>query len=1219
MRKIHKLIPAVALALAASDATAQVLYEPFNYTVGTTPLETDAAAATKNYTTSGTYWAQRGTTGGAFSVASGLGAPNSAGLLPQPMGGSAQYTNATGRTPDIGFGQTVSSGDLYYSLSFKIPAAGTATTTAGNLAGFSNFAVPSNNAAGVFQAGLRLDPITTTSYELGMTGGGTTQIYTGAQFAPGDTVFVVARYRINPGGNNDEVAMWINPTTGFGDNTAIPGTTLAWTHTGSDATHDSVATSTPMLAGFFLRSYSATTGLQVDELRVDSTWAGVTPDGNLQYTWTDAGGGANTFANGNKWTKPDGAFAPAPDGIGHVANFGAGIASGSTVTSGGETFDTLNFTNAGSVTIDGTGLSVGTNASAGQIVAYAGSHTVNAPITMGSNLSIKTAPGASVTLGPAATVTGTKTLGIYGTGTVNLSASNTIDDTARLEVRSGTLNMNGNSETVAAFQLGTGALNPGTALPAPYNGDLATGTVTNGTITSDNIDLQSGTVSATLAGTNGVVKNLAGFVTLSGNNTYTGNTVVNAGQLTLSGTNSNPVHAVINLTPQISGSINNLAITSNAALGAAGASVTWTPHANVSSGTLLLTEDMTITADRVMNINHSASRIGAAAGKTGTIQSVLGGTGGVGIAGAGTIVLDAVNTYSGNTSLFSGTLLVGNVNQIGDGSATNNLVIGSGTLKQSASLGTVNKTVALIAGGSGTIDTNGFDMTLGGVISGGAIAGPPALAAGTLTKAGAGRLTLTGANTYEGITTVDLGALRITSSNSLGAGGVNGRTVISGGGGVTNDAVLEIDGAAGDITVADEVRIGGKTAVAPGNATASVRNVAGNNTIPTVQLGTGGTWYNIDSEGGKLTIGTITNTLTGSSRHLNLGGAADGEITGAITASSAADTYFVNKFGAGTWTLSGANTYNGTTTVNAGTLRTTGAGTLGAAGGTVVNNGIVQLYSNNTLGGVSGTGSTVVGDGTTPVNVEAKHVRQANLNVADGAALKVTADVTAAGVSNVGTLSIATSGKLDLNSNKLVTNTPAGTFSGDPGTGTYSGVQGEVQRAYNFGAWDQPGLTTSQERAGQNAGVLSGTTTIGVATAEQVLFVGPADTAVFQGQTVTGASTIAMYTYAGDMNFDGLVDGADYGIIDNSVQFPGTNGYALGDLNYDGVVDGADYGIIDNTVQLQGDPIPGVVFGVAQSSGAGLSGVTAVPEPSAGGLALLGAAALMGRRRRRAR
>jgi hypothetical protein len=104
-----------------------------------------------------------------------------------------------------------------------------------------------------------------------------------------------------------------------------------------------------------------------------------------------------------------------------------------------------------------------------------------------------------------------------------------------------------------------------------------------------------------------------------------------------------------------------------------------------------------------------------------------------------------------------------------------------------------------------------------------------------------------------------------------------------------------------------------------------------------------------------------------------------------------------------------------------------------------------------------------------------------------------------------------------------------------------------------------------------------------------------------------------MYTYAGDVNFDGLVDASDYGIIDNYFQFPGTDGYANGDFNYDGVIDAGDYGIIDNTFQLQGAPIP--------TSGAAIDrvSVTAVPEPSACGVAILVAAAVASRGRRRRR
>jgi hypothetical protein len=142
---------------------------------------------------------------------------------------------------------------------------------------------------------------------------------------------------------------------------------------------------------------------------------------------------------------------------------------------------------------------------------------------------------------------------------------------------------------------------------------------------------------------------------------------------------------------------------------------------------------------------------------------------------------------------------------------------------------------------------------------------------------------------------------------------------------------------------------------------------------------------------------------------------------------------------------------------------------------------------------------------------------------------------------------------------------------------------------------------------------LSGTTTIGVATGEQILFLGPTDTGVFAGHTVTGASVLAMYTYAGDLNFDGLVDAADYGVIDNFVQFPGSDGYANGDFNYDGVIDAGDYGIIDNTIQLQGPPIP------TGGPAVGIGTTTAVPEPAIAAWLALAPAALLPRRCRRRR
>jgi hypothetical protein len=201
--------------------------------------------------------------------------------------------------------------------------------------------------------------------------------------------------------------------------------------------------------------------------------------------------------------------------------------------------------------------------------------------------------------------------------------------------------------------------------------------------------------------------------------------------------------------------------------------------------------------------------------------------------------------------------------------------------------------------------------------------------------------------------------------------------------------------------------------------------------------------------------------------------------------------------------------------------------------------------------------------------------------------------------------------QLNLNDNNLILRASGGATVGHADTnGAYDGVQGLVQRGYNFMAWDGNGIVTQTVPATEQ-----GITTLAVATPAEAFFIDPTDTMLWSGETVSGGDVLVMYTYAGDLNFDGLVDGADYGVIDNYVQFPGTDGYINGDFNYDGTIDGADYGIIDNTVQLQGPPIGS---GGALAGASALGGVTAVPEPACG-IALLVPLALLGRRARRHR
>jgi len=60
------------------------------------------------------------------------------------------------------------------------------------------------------------------------------------------------------------------------------------------------------------------------------------------------------------------------------------------------------------------------------------------------------------------------------------------------------------------------------------------------------------------------------------------------------------------------------------------------------------------------------------------------------------------------------------------------------------------------------------------------------------------------------------------------------------------------------------------------------------------------------------------------------------------------------------------------------------------------------------------------------------------------------------------------------------------------------------------------------------------------------------------------------YWLQGDANFDDIITGDDYTIIDSNLNLSSTAGqYAWGDLNYDGMVTGDDYTIIDSNLGLR--------------------------------------------------
>lgn len=149
-------------------------------------------------------------------------------------------------------------------------------------------------------------------------------------------------------------------------------------------------------------------------------------------------------------------------------------------------------------------------------------------------------------------------------------------------------------------------------------------------------------------------------------------------------------------------------------------------------------------------------------GRTARFNATISGFPGLTLNGSGTVQLEAANTYSGVTTVNSGTLVANDNLAMSSGS----LLLNGGNLSNTASC-TLGNDVELNANASVNVAAS-QNLTLMGSIA----------STGALTKAGAGTLTLSGPNAYTGATIVSAGILAI--GNPLALLSTSGLTLADG-------------------------------------------------------------------------------------------------------------------------------------------------------------------------------------------------------------------------------------------------------------------------------------------------------------------------------------------------------------------------------------------------------------------------------------------------------
>ncbi|ECD6374573.1 autotransporter-associated beta strand repeat-containing protein [Salmonella enterica subsp. enterica serovar Kentucky] len=574
-------------------------------------------------------------------------------------------------------------------------------------------------------------------------------------------------------------------------------------------------------------------------------------------------------------------------------------------------------------------------------------------------------------------------------------------------------------------------------------------TISGGTLVASNVEaLGSGDVTdnATLelntggdfdnniGGTGSVVKSGDKTLTLSGANSYTGGTTISGGTLVATnvevlGSGDVTDNAVLELntggdfTNAISGS-GQVVKSGDKTLTLSGAN-SYTGGTTISGGTLVAsnvealgTGDITDNATLELNAG-------------GDFANNIGGTGSVVKSGDKTLTLSGSNTYTGGTTISGGTLVATNVEALGTGNVTDNATLELSTGGDFAN--NIGGTGSVVKSGDETLTLSGANSYTGGTtISGGTLVASNVEALGTgdvtdnatlelntggdfdnaisgsgqVVKSGDKTLTLSGANSYSGATTISGGTLVATNVDALGSGDV------------TDDATLELNTGG----TFDNAISGSGQVVKSGDETLTL---SGTNTYSGGTLISGGTLVASNVEA--LGTGDVTNDAV---LELNTGGTFDNAISGSGQ---------VVKSGDKMLTLSGANSYSGGTLISDGTLVASNVEALGS--GDVTNDAVLELNTGGTFDNVISGSGKVEKSGDDALTLSGSNTYTGGTLISGGT-------LVASNVEALGTGDVTDNATLALNAGGDFTNNIGGTGrvekSGDQtltlsGSNTYTG------------------------------------------------------------------------------------------------------------------------------------------------------------------------------------